>query len=392
MIKEYNLLLPETVQSPYAVYAEMRRSSPVALVKPPGFYAVSRYEDVVRVLKTPAVFSNSAYSEFSAAEVEGGATAEQSIISADPPRHTKLRSLILKAFTPKVVAQLEPRIQAISDELVDGIRGHREIELVESVTIPLPMIVIAELLGIDSEKRRDFKRWSDDMVSTASMTGDNPEERIKVSVREFNEFIQKTISEREKEPKGDILSGLLSAELEGSKLTPVDVLSFASTLLIAGNETTTALVGNALISLTDHPEQYEAVRADRSLIPGLVEEVLRYQCPVQNIVRKTKEDAPVGGETIPSGATLMVMLGSANRDESRFPDPDKFDIRRDTKGHLAFGFDIHFCLGAALARLEAKVLLEALLTKLPQLKRKEQDVAWVRSLLMRAPQRLVLTA
>ncbi|HLM74983.1 MAG TPA: cytochrome P450, partial [Polyangiaceae bacterium] len=321
-----------------------------------------------------------------------GATAEQSIISADPPRHTKLRSLILKAFTPKVVAQLEPRIQAISDELVDGIRGHREIELVESVTIPLPMIVIAELLGIDSEKRRDFKRWSDDMVSTASMTGDNPEERIKVSVREFNEFIQKTISEREKEPKGDILSSLLSAELEGAKLTPVDVLSFASTLLIAGNETTTALVGNALISLTDHPEQYEAVRADRSLIPGLVEEVLRYQCPVQNIVRKTKEDAPVAGETIPSGATLMVMLGSANRDESRFPDPDKFDIRRDTKGHLAFGFDIHFCLGAALARLEAKVLLEALLTKLPQLERKEQDVAWVRSLLMRAPQSLVLTA
>jgi cytochrome P450 len=392
MIQEYNLLSPEAIQNPYAVYAEMRRSSPVATVNPPGFYAVSRYDDVVRALKTPAVFSSAAYGEAFVDQQEGGGGVDSSIVSADPPRHTQMRSLILKAFTPRVVAQLEPRIQAITDELVASVRGKREIELVESVTIPLPMIVIADLLGIDSEKKRDFKRWSEDMMSTASMTGESPEERIKVSVAEFNAFIEKTLREREKEPKSDILSGLLCAELEGAKLSTVEILSFASTLLIAGNETTTALVGNALIALTDNPEQYEAVRADSSLIPGLVEEVLRFQSPAQCILRKAKADAEVAGETIPKGALVMAMLASANRDESRFPDPDKFDIRRDTKGHIAFGFDIHFCLGAALARLEARVLLEALLSRLPQLKRKDQDVAWVRSLLIRSPHRLVLTA
>jgi cytochrome P450 len=389
MIRDFDISSPKTLQDPYPMYAAMRGESPVGRLMPAGLYGVSRHEDVLRVLKNPKQLSNRGYNEIT----PRGPTEpepEPSIITTDPPYHTQMRNLILRAFTPRVVAQLEPRIREISKELVGKVARARSIDLVEDITIPLPMIVIAELLGVGPEKRHEFKRWSDDLMTSAAVIQAKDPARIARSTEELNSYFKEMLEERERSPRADIMSDLLRAEVDGQKLSMQEVLSFATTLLIAGNETTTALIGNTMIALTDNPDQYEEMRANRALIPNLVEEVLRYESPAQCVFRLAVEDVEVAGEVIPKGSVVLPLIGSANRDPSKFADPDKFDIHRDTKGHLAFGQDIHFCIGAALARLEARVILEVMLEELPALRRRDQEVTWVPSMIMRTPQHLTL--
>ncbi|KFE67298.1 cytochrome P450 [Hyalangium minutum] len=392
MIAVFDVAAPHVLRNPYAVFSEMRRASAVCKLMPTGFLSVGRYQDVLSLLQNSKHFSNTGYTASIPPELRSPGSASASIVQMDPPRHGKLRGLVTKAFTPRTIAQLEPRIRQISHELVEAVAGQRECELVQDITVPLPMIVIAELLGVGPERRRDFKRWSDDSVSSLSLIKAGNVAQVKKSAQEFAHYFSGEIELRRREPKEDLISLLMQAEVEGAQLTSEEVLRFINTLLIAGNETTTSLIGNTLVTLTNHPEVFEEVRANPSLIPQLVEEVLRYESPAQCIFRQTTTDLEVGGEHLPQGSIVLPLLASANRDESRFPDPDRFDIHRDTQGHLAFGKDIHFCLGAPLARLEAKVMLEVMLSRWKGLQRVEPEVAWTSSFFIRSPERLRLLA
>lgn len=392
MIAVFDVAAPHVLRNPYALFSEMRRASAVCKLMPTGLLGVGRYSDVLSLLQNSKHFSNTGYTASIPPELRNPGGSTGSIVQMDPPRHGKLRGLVTKAFTPRTIAQLEPRIRQISHELVDAVTGQSEFELVQAITVPLPMIVIAELLGVGPERRQDFKRWSDDAVSSLSLIKAGNAAQVKKSAQEFFNYFGGEIEVRRREPKEDLISLLLQAEVEGERLTPQEVLSFINTLLIAGNETTTSLIGNTLVTLTNHPQVLEEVRADLSLVPQLVEEVLRYESPAQCIFRQTTTDVEVGGERIPQGAIVLPLLASANRDESRFPDPDRFDLHRDTQGHLAFGKDIHFCLGAPLARLEAKVMLEVMLSRWKELQRLEPEVAWTSSFFIRSPERLRLRA
>ena len=383
---DYSPLAPEVKRNPYPYYAELRRDHPVYRIEPLGAYAVSRYDDVVQVLLHPDIFS-SGYGE---THIRDRPTTL--LIFCDPPDHTRLRSLVNRAFTPKMVADLEPRIRQVTDELIARVAPNGELDLIEDLAMPLPVTMIAEILGVTPERRDDFKRWSDDVIiQIIGALTEEDRQRIERNMEEFQDYFEQAINERRREPRDDLISALVQAEEERQALTSDEVIAFTGLLLVAGNETTTNLIGNAVIALLEHPDQLARVLEDRSLIPNLVEEALRYDSPVQFLFRKAMRDVELAGTTIPKDAVLFPLYGSANRDERKFPDAERFDVTRDAQGHLAFGYGIHFCLGAPLARLEAKIALEALLFRLRGLSRKEEQVDLVDSLFLRGPKRLPLT-
>jgi cytochrome P450 len=285
----------------------------------------------------------------------------------DPPRHRQLRNLVNLAFTPRVIVQLEPRILEITRELLDQLPG--EVDIVRDLAVPLPVTVIAELLGIPVEKRADFKRWSDSALATSGPPsyfeqGEQWHARMR-DQEQMNAYLTQMMAERRKVPQSDLMSSLVEAEVEGKRLTPTEVLAFCTLLLVAGNETTTHLIGNSVICLSQHPEALEQLRHNSALIPGAIEEVLRYLSPVKMMARFTKTETTLGGQDISARQSVMAWIGSANRDEAQFPEPDRFDIQRDPNRHIAFGHGIHFCLGAPLAQLEGKLALAALLERFP---------------------------
>jgi len=387
---QYNPLDPAVRANPYPSFAHLRENSPVALVEPFGFWAVSRYDDVINVLRSPALFSSATMVTSLLGELQAFPDAAV-LIASDPPVHTRLRSLVNRAFTPRAAADLEPRVRVLVDDLVAGFADRGSCDVVAELAMPLPVIVIAELLGVDPARRVEFKRWSDDIVgAVAGMMDGTQQERIRGSIAAFMEYFQEVMDERRAHPRADLISALVQAEEQGQVLSTREVLAFTFLLLIAGNETTTNLIGNAVLALLAHPAELARVQADPSLIPGLVEETLRYDAPVQSLFRRATRDVVLGGVTIPEGATVLPLYGSANRDHRRFPDPDRFDITRDTHGHLGFGQGIHFCVGAPLARLEARVALEALLRTCGSLAPGEGHVERVESILLRGPKTLPL--
>jgi cytochrome P450 len=276
-----------------------------------------------------------------------------------------LRSLVTQAFTPKAVDALAPRISALTDELLDGIAPAGTADLIAGLAYPLPVIVIAELMGIPPGDRDRFKQWSDVIVSqTRSGAEDADHHATNV---EMTGYFLDLIEQRRRQPGNDLISNLLSAEIDGQKLSVPELLGFCSLLLVAGNETTTNLIGNAVLSFTEVPGTFERLLAEPQLLPQAIEEVLRYRSPVQSMYRVAAADTALGDVQIPAGAPLVAWIGSANRDERHFTEPDEFDIDRGPSRHLAFGQGIHFCLGAPLARLEARIALEATLSRLPGL-------------------------
>jgi len=367
------------LEDPYPMYARLRAAGPAVQVSP-GTFAVSRYDDVVSVLRNHAVFS-------SATMGFGGGFGARTVIGADPPEHTRLRSIVNRAFTPRMVAAMEPRIREISVGLIDKVIERGECELIRDVAIPLPVIIIAEVLGIDPERREDFKRWSDSLVFSGAVAGSGD---MQVSQQEFRAYFAEAIEARRREPREDLISALTRAE-EAETLTAAEVMAFTLLLLIAGNETTTNLIGNAMLVLLENPGQLARVQADSSLVPNMIEEALRYESPVQLIMRTCARDTEVGGSPVPRGATVIPMYASANRDERQFPEPDRFDIgRSNARDHVAFGYGPHFCLGAPLARLEGQVVFEELLQRLPVIERVEDKVEWLPSPLIRGPKSLRL--
>lgn len=334
----------------------MRAAQPVFLNARDHMWNVFSYTDVQRVLTEHSTFS----SQF----IDSGSDQplDASLISTDPPRHRQLRSLVALAFTPRTIAQLEPRIAAIVHELLDRVTPQGKMDVINDLSYPLPVIVIAELLGIPQEDRERFKHWSDRVVGAVPSDGKNPQ-------AEMSEYFRRMIEQRRQEPKDDLISSLLAAQIDGEYLTEQELLGFFVLLLVAGNETTTHLIGSAAWCLDEHPDALAELRANPDLLPDAIEEVLRYRSPIKLMFRVTTQNTRVGDKDIAAGESVIAWIGSANRDEAQFPSAATFDIHRLLNRHLAFGHGIHFCLGAPLARLEARIALKIMLERLPNLRR-----------------------
>ena len=403
---------------PYPAYAELRRRQPVTRIEKKGAYAVARYADVAHVLRHPELFSSSAMqtamsSGFTTAF--GGeppppgdlpriaelvksmpiSPAEQLrapvLIASDPPRHGPMRSLVNRGFTPRQIAQLEPRVRAIAREALAAVEGKPALDLVSDFFVPLPVTVISELLGVEAERMDDFKRWSNCAVAGATGgAGAIGAPRVLQGLAELSAYIVDVVGRRRRDPRDDLISTLIRAEEGETPLTPAEVGMFVVLLLVAGNETTTNLLGNTLLALLAHPAELARVQADPRRIPALVEEALRYDGPIQFLFRRATQDSVISGVRIPAGSLVIPLLGSANRDEEQFAEAHRFDPSRNAQGHLAFGLGIHFCLGASLARLEARVALEELLPRFASFERLEERAAYVDSYLVRGPKRLPL--
>ncbi|MDS0138534.1 MULTISPECIES: cytochrome P450 [unclassified Amycolatopsis] len=343
-----------------------------------GMWNVYGHPEIEAILRDPATFSSDT-TRLVPKELMPDPDYDLStgsILQLDPPLHNKMRKLVSRAFTPKVVADLEPRIAAITHELLDAIPAGDRLELVEHLAYPLPVIVIAELLGVPAGDRTLFKGWVDKMFESANQVSlvkkdENQDAAIRSSMegqKALADYLGVHVDERRKQPREDLLTKLVEAELDGERLSRSDVVNFANILLLAGHITTTMLLGNAVLCLDTHREWDERVRADRSLVPPMIEESLRYLTPFAAVARVTMREVEVGGVTVPADQMLLCWVAAANRDERVFRNPDTFDPLRAENPHLAFGRGIHFCIGAPLARLEGRVALNILFDHYPVLR------------------------
>lgn len=344
-------------RNPYPVYDQVRRASPVRYVPEMRLWFLFDYDSVKRALTDHDTFSSR----------NGPADW---MVFLDPPRHTKLRALISQAFTPRSVAALEPRIRGFARELLNQRIEQGEMDLAADFAFPLPMAVIAAMLGIPFCDRPRFTRWNEVILNMSYTVpgGRSPEtegiiREFKSVTVEMNDYLTELLAERRVAPKDDLLTRLVQAEVEGQRLTQQDILGFFQLLLLAGSETTTNLINNAIISFVEHPDQLARVKGNLELLVPAIEEVLRYRAPLQWMFRVAQRDVELQGQLIPAGSLVLVMIGAANRDPGHFPDPHRFDVTRDPNPHLAFGNGIHFCLGAPLARLEARIALTELLKR-----------------------------
>jgi len=353
-----------TRRDPYPLFARARREVPVFRHQGLPVSSVFRHADVLAILRDPQTWS----SEFPPPPGFDADDLPRSMLIVNPPEHTRLRGLVSQAFTPRRVKQLVPRIEAIAHELLDDALEKRTVDLVEALTYPLPVIVIAEMIGVPAEDRAQFKLWSDALVAPLGSVFFAPPSPAMIAEQrriraELEAYFVRLVEERRRVPKDDLLSALVQAELEGSRLSFQELLSMLILLLVAGNETTTNLIGNAALELLAHPAALAAVRRDPSLVPTAIEEVLRFASPVQMDPRLATRDVTIRGTTIPADEFVLCWLGAANRDEDVFERPETFDVARERNSHVSFGFGPHYCLGASLATLEAEVAVRVLLAR-----------------------------
>lgn len=395
-------------QDPYPAYRRLREEDAVYWSEAWGAWLITRYDDVVATLRDHERFSSRGrlVELIDALPAEARADAgplrehfsTSGLIHSDPPDHTRMRSLISRAFSPRTIAALEPRVTRIVDELLDRVDPERPFDAMTALAYPLPAIVIAELLGALPEDRERFRAWSDGIVAFQGEGRAIPE-AVPVSARavaEMRAYISELIEARRVTPHEDLLGDLVAVEEAGAQLTTDEIYSTCVTFLIGGHETTTSLIASGLYCLLRHPEQMEAARADDDSLASAIEECLRFESPIQRTFRRVTEDTELEGRSMRKGQIVIQLLGAANRDASRFERAEAFDISRRPNRHIAFGSGVHFCIGAPLARLEARVALRAVMQRMPGLELAVDDVEWqtgkslfrcVRSLPVRVPGR-----
>jgi len=368
---QFNPMDPEFVADPYPMYHRLRAEDPVHH-SPLGFWVLTRYADVLAMLRDPRLIKEpiAAFvaARFGVAVPPG---LGLSMLDRDPPDHTRLRGLVSKAFTPRALERLRPEIQQIVDGLLDEVRARGSMDLIEEFAYPLPVRVICEMLGVPVKDHERFKAWGLDIargLDAIMLPPDSPVGQRSVSGRRaLAEYFRELIAERRAAPRDDMLSALIAAEEAGDTLNEEELLATCILLLVAGHETTVNLIGNGTLALLRHPAELRKLRERPGLIGTAVEELLRFDGPVQRTARIPSEDITIGGQTIGKGEMVMPFLGAADRDPTQFPDPDRLDITRSDNRHIAFGMGIHFCLGAPLARMEGQIAINTLLARLPRL-------------------------
>ena len=381
---EFNPLQQDFRQTPYPTYRRFHEADPVHWSEMFGFWVCTRYDDIVTILRHSEASANPRDWERFDDYIEalggtGPAYDMQSrwMLLKNPPDHTRLRKLVAKAFTPRVVENMRTHIQDIVHDLLDAVQAKRRFDIIRDLAFPLPVIVITELIGVPTQDREYFKDWtaalarSLDPVITPEIT-----QAADKATEDLIAYFTSLVAERRDSPQDDLLSGLIAAEEEGDKLDEDELLATAILLFAAGHETTMNLIGNGMLALFRSPDQMAKLKADPSLIKTAVEEFLRYDGSVQITARVALEDIEVGGKTIRKNQQALLLLGAANRDPAHFSDPDRLDITRQENPHLTFGHGIHHCLGAPLARVEAQIAINSILHRMPDIHPSTDQLEW----------------
>jgi pimeloyl-[acyl-carrier protein] synthase len=381
-------LLVQFREDPYPLYRYLHAAAPVQWSDVLEAWTLARHTDVVESLTDPR------YSADRTVEADFGYTVAKSMLVSDPPDHTRLRALVQKAFTPRMVEQLRPRIGSIVRELIDRIatRGG-SFDIITDLAYPLPVVVIAELLGVPPEDRETFRDWSAALAASLDpLVSMELAQRATVARDALHGYLRGIIAERRREPRSDLISALVAVEERGEILSEPELVVMCTLLLIAGHETTVNLIGNGMLALIQHPDQYAQLRESPGLIGTAVEELLRFDSPVQLTGRIASEPVEIGGQHIEAGQWVLPLLGAANRDPRQFVEPDQLDLTRTPNPHLGFGRGIHFCLGAPLARLEGQVAISALVQRFraleltgPPVRRDQITLRGLKSLPVSAP-------
>ena len=382
------LVSKEFLVDPYPILHRLREEDPVHWSDSIGGWVLTRYDDIVTTFRDVTRFSNEGRLARAVEYLPAASRAKfkifedhyrmKSLIHSDPPDHTRLRALVTKAFSPRLVEAMRPRIQAIVNGLLDSVQGRGQMDVIRDLAVPLPVTVLAQIFGAPASDQMLFKGWADDLLAFQGLNKPS-EETLAGSQKalvEIRGYLAGLIQERQRQPREDLLSELVAAEAEGGKLSESELLNSCITLLVAGHETSTSMIGNGIYTLLSHPDQWRLLQSDPSLLTSAIEEILRYESPVARQPRLMKQDTEMGGKQIRSGEMVFQMLNAANRDPAYFTEPDRFDITRQKNRHLAFGFGIHFCVGATLARAEAHIVFSTVMERLPRIRLAEDKPDW----------------
>jgi cytochrome P450 len=379
----YHLLDPEVLANPYPLYRQLREQDPVHWDPYLHAWVVTRYADVVTVLhrfraaRTPAP---ERLDELGMGEIGPiAAVMVKQMLFLDQPEHGRVRRLASAAFTPRRVARLRDHIRQITEDLIDGLPADGEFDVMSRIANPLPAIVTAEMLGVPTSDHEMLKSWSQDFAEMLGNFQHNPGRAAKVlkSVEEMVAYFGAAVTAEATKPTEGLINALVTAEVDGDRLTDDEIVANVIVTMVGGQETTTNLIGNGLLTLLRRPDELERLRADPELMPSAVEELLRYESPSQHTARLAPADAVLGGTSIPEGTAVIAVMGAANRDPERFPDPDRIDLARPDNRHVAFGWAGHFCFGAPLARIEGALAFEALLSRFSELSvAPDEEIRW----------------
>jgi cytochrome P450 len=389
----YDPLVPAVTENPYPHYAELRAHTPVKWIESMQAFAVSRYDDIMTVLQNADTYSSSKFWPALLGEYDPVPEVPP-MISLDPPGHVRIRKLANPAFVPRAIAGFPPKIRAIAHDLIDGIVAKSgtagEFDFVWEFSALFPVTVVADVLGVDVARRSEFKHWVDDLLSAGNRASYGPERlaQIDKSSKALRTYFDDLYESRKREPKQDLISAFITAEVDGQHLSKSEVMNLAILLLIGGVETTTNLLGIVWVLLRDRPETVQRLRDKPALIPNMIEEVLRYDTPVQMLFRHTLKPAVLNGVAIAEGSLVLPLLGAANRDDSQFPNPDTFDIDRTPGQTMSFGNGAHYCLGTYLSKMEARIAIEVLLERFEEFQALGGPVKWMDSYFARGPKSL----
>ena len=393
----YHLLDPDVLANPYPLYHRLRNEDPVHWDPYLHAWIVTRYTDVVRVLHdfsadrtpTPEQLTRMGLPEMSPI----AAVMVKQMLFMDPPAHTRLRSLASMAFVPRRVEALRQHIQEIADRILDNLEERGQMEVIADFAAPLPAIVTAEMLGVPTSDHQQLKTWSADFAEMLGNFQHNPDRVPGVlrSLHDMLEYFRQTVSDLKRQPREGLINSLLTAEIDGDRLNEEEVIANSIVTMVGGQETTTNLIGNGLLTLLRNPSELRKLRDDLSLIPTAVEELLRYESPSQHTARMAPADVEVGGKMILKRQAVIAVMGAANRDPERFPDPDRLDLERKDNRHVAFGWAAHFCFGAPLARIEGQIAFATILRRLANLELQPHPIEWRQNLGLRGLKALPVT-